>query len=244
VTRFQEHEHWLYLAWLVVSGLSLFGIVVCWNEGLLDLLYASDRSRICMVIGLLYLIGCAHCGRRARYLAREIDHVRGLDRAIGAATARLGLSDGRVTLGDHVIARDSVVGEHLAVLARRGQGQPNQAQDGEQSTLVQTLIAHAKGGHDVGWFLIDVLLKLGLLGTIVGFILMLGSVADTASLDVNTMQKVLKQMSNGMGTALYTTLAGLVGSMSLGLQYLLLDKGADVLIEQILRLTDAKLTTG
>lgn len=109
---------------------------------------------------------------------------------------------------------------------------------------MQTLIAHAKGGHDVGWFLIDVLLKLGLLGTIVGFILMLGSVADTASLDVNTMQKVLKQMSNGMGTALYTTLAGLVGSMSLGLQYLLLDKGADTLIEQILRLTDAKLTTG
>ena len=40
------------------------------------------------------------------------------------------------------------------------------------------------------------------------------------------------------------SLAGLVGSMSLGLQYLLLDKGADTLIEQILRLTDAKLTTG
>ena len=46
MTRFQDHEHWLYLAWLVVSGVSVFGLVVCWNEGLIDLLYASDRTGI------------------------------------------------------------------------------------------------------------------------------------------------------------------------------------------------------
>ena len=80
--------------------------------------------------------------------------------------------------------------------------------------------------------MVDVLLKLGLVGTIIGFILMLGSIADTSSLDVNTMQKVLRQMSSGMGTALFTTLAGLVASMLLGLQYLLADKSADELIRR------------
>ena len=45
-----------------------------------------------------------------------------------------------------------------------------------------------------------------------------------------------------MGTALFTTLAGLTGSILLGLQYLLLDKGADVLIERILRLSESRLS--
>ena len=76
------------------------------------------------------------------------------------------------------------------------------------------------------------------IGVGIGFILMLGSVADTASLDVNTMQKVLKQMSTGMGTALFTTLAGLVGSILLGAQYLLLDKAGDELIERTVRVTE------
>jgi len=243
VKRFQDYDYWLFLAWLLITGFTVFGIVVCWNEGLLTLLYESDRSHISLVIGMLYLIGCGHCARRAYYLAGEIEHARALDEHIGDRVALLRPADDVISIDGHRLDPDSVLGGHLRVLARRGEDRVAQAQDGEQSTLVATLIAHAKGSQDIGWFLVDVLLKLGLLGTIVGFILMLGSVADTASLDVNTMQKVLKQMSNGMGTALYTTMAGLVGSMSLGLQYLLLDKGADALIERILRLTDAKLAT-
>ncbi|MEX2481192.1 MAG: MotA/TolQ/ExbB proton channel family protein [Gammaproteobacteria bacterium] len=240
--RFQDQDHWLFLTWLLVTGFSIFGIVVCWNEGLVRLLYESDRSRLCLVIGLLYVIGCVHCGQRARHLARQLDHVRALDHRIGNRIVALVSNEPNgVSLDGQVLDSSTVVGEHLRILARRSNGQAGQAQDSEQSTVVATLIARAKGSNDIGWFLIDTLLKLGLLGTIVGFILMLGSVADATSLDVNTMQKVLKQMSSGMGTALYTTLAGLVGSMSLGLQYLLVDKGADTLIEDILRLTDAKL---
>ena len=90
-----------------------------------------------------------------------------------------------------------------------------------------------------GWFIAESCVVLGLVGTVTGFILMLGSVANAASLDVNTMQKILTQMSAGMGTALLTTLTGLIGSILLGLQYLLLDKGADSLIENIICLTES-----
>ena len=55
------------------------------------------------------------------------------------------------------------------------------------------------------------------------------------------MQKILREMSSGMGTALFTTLAGLVGSMLLGLQYLLLDKGADELLHRIIRVAEIQL---
>ncbi|MGR8921371.1 MAG: MotA/TolQ/ExbB proton channel family protein [Gammaproteobacteria bacterium] len=241
--RLQDQDHWIFLVWLTITGLSVFGAIVCWHEGLIDLLVASDRSHISLVIGMLYVIGSAHCARRARVLSLEGDAVRALARHIGDRVVDVRSNGGAaVDVDGHAVDVHSIMGEHLAALVRRGHGDANQ--DNEQSTLVDTLVAETKGSHDLGWFMVDVLLKLGLLGTIVGFILMLGSVADTASLDVNTMQKVLKQMSNGMGTALYTTLAGLAGSMALGLQYLLLEKGADDLIERILRLSDSRVRIG
>jgi biopolymer transport protein ExbB/TolQ len=55
------------------------------------------------------------------------------------------------------------------------------------------------------------------------------------------MQKVLRQMSTGMGTALFTTLAGLTGSILLGLQYLILDKGADELVHRVIRVTEIEI---
>ena len=65
---------------------------------------------------------------------------------------------------------------------------------------------------------------------------MLGSVSNLRDFDVTTMQKVLSYMSSGMGTALYTTLAGLVCSMLTATQYQMLDRSADDLIDSIRRL--------
>lgn len=242
MSEIRDHDHWIFLVWLLFTGLLTFGFTVCWNEGLISLLVESDRSRICLAIGLLYLLGSAHCATRALRLAKESDQIRLLAAAIGNGVASVhATSSDDVRIDNVEIKPTGMLAEHLAAFAMRSKGEQEPRSDNEASTLVGMLVSRAKGSHDLGWFLSDVLLKLGLLGTIVGFILMLGSVADTASLDVNTMQKVLKQMSNGMGTALYTTLAGLVGSMALGAQYLLLDKGADHLIETILRVTESHL---
>ena len=84
--------------------------------------------------------------------------------------------------------------------------------------------------------MVDVLIKLGLLGTIIGFILMLASVSVTDNMDVASLQSIIKNMSSGMGTALYTTLTGLVASMILAIQYLLVERGSDCLIERSIQL--------
>ena len=94
-----------------------------------------------------------------------------------------------------------------------------------------------KGPQEIGWFVSDMMLKLGLLGTIIGFIFMLGSVSNIADFDVSSMQKILRHMSTGMGTALYTTLAGLTCSVLSAMQYHMLDRHADELIELIRHLT-------
>ena len=72
---------------------------------------------------------------------------------------------------------------------------------------------------ETGWFISDFLLKLGLVGTVIGFILMLNSVTLIENFDLTMMQNLLQQMSGGMKVALYTTLSGLITSILLSLQY-------------------------
>lgn len=234
--RIQEQEHHLLLIWLIITGLIVFGAVVSWDQGLITALVDGDQSRICLVIGLLYIIGTLHCATRIFYLSAELN--------LSDETAKMVkeenhhgplLFDGKnLSVGNGVRIPESATSGYLSdVIA----GQQN-VQTGENANITEAFAEKLKGSHEAGWFIVDILLKLGLVGTIIGFILMLGSVADTSSLDVNTMQKVLKQMSSGMGTALFTTLAGLVGSMLLGLQYLLADKSADELIRRSVMLAE------
>jgi len=82
------------------------------------------------------------------------------------------------------------------------------------------------------------MIKLGLLGTVVGFIFMLNSVAQMETTDLNAAKLMLTQMSSGMRIALFTTLAGLSSGLILGAQYQLLDRSADRLFRQIIRLFD------
>ena len=70
-----------------------------------------------------------------------------------------------------------------------------------------------------GWFAADAVLKIGLLGTIIGFILMLSPIATLASFDPASLQKALGEMSGGMAVALYTTLSGLIANIVLRFQY-------------------------
>lgn len=65
----------------------------------------------------------------------------------------------------------------------------------------------------------DVALKLGLLGTIIGFILMLKPIADLNSTSPENLKIALSSMSSGMAVALYTTLTGLIISTLLRIQF-------------------------
>ena len=71
--------------------------------------------------------------------------------------------------------------------------------------------------------IVDILLKLGLTGTVIGFILMLLPIREIKDYDPQIIQQLLSKMSGGMAVALYTTLTGLVTSILLKLQYFLLD---------------------
>ena len=71
----------------------------------------------------------------------------------------------------------------------------------------------------VGWFVAESCLALGMVGTVTGFLLMLGTAFS--NIDVTnsaSLQKALEFMAVGMSTALYTTLVGLICSLIIKVQ--------------------------
>ena len=85
------------------------------------------------------------------------------------------------------------------------------------------------------------MIKLGLLGTIVGFILMLGPVVGLNNGDETSTRAAMAMMSEGMSVAMYTTLAGLVGSILLRAQYFMLETATVAAFWDLTRLAETRL---
>ena len=91
-----------------------------------------------------------------------------------------------------------------------------------------------RGNQEIGWFISDFVLTIGMIGTVSGFLLMLtGAFAGVDLNDEVAMKNVLEKMSKGMSTALYTTLFGLICGGLLKIQYFSLGRATDLLIDPI-----------
>ena len=76
-----------------------------------------------------------------------------------------------------------------------------------------------------GWFIAESCLVLGLIGTVTGFILMLGTAFTELDVtNITSVQNALIKMSLGMSTALYTTLAGLISSLVIKIQLVTIER--------------------
>lgn len=72
---------------------------------------------------------------------------------------------------------------------------------------------------DLGWFVSELCLNLGLLGTLIGFVMMLSGFRTLSIDDPSTSQALLTQLGKSMATALLTTVTGLVCGIALKFQY-------------------------
>lgn len=76
------------------------------------------------------------------------------------------------------------------------------------------------------WFISDAMVTLGMIGTVAGFLIMMGS--GFTSIDVKdpaAIQRTIQTVGAGMGTIMMTTLMGLISSVLLKLQLVIVDHG-------------------
>jgi len=103
----------------------------------------------------------------------------------------------------------------------------------KEDTITPGRLSAYYNKSEIGWFVSDMLLTLGMIGTVAGFIYMLGtSFVELDPHNAFSMQGVLTKMSTGMSTALYTTAAGLVCSLLLKIQLFNFTHQVDYLSER------------
>lgn len=69
------------------------------------------------------------------------------------------------------------------------------------------------------WYASDVMIALGMLGTLIGFILMFqGNIAGLDPSNTDSVKQVIAAMSNGFSVGVITTVCGLIASVLLRLQ--------------------------
>lgn len=77
---------------------------------------------------------------------------------------------------------------------------------------------------DLHWFASDAVLSLGMVGTLFGFLMVLGqSFGDIDTSSVASMTTAISTLASGMSTALVTSLVGLIASLWLKLQLVILE---------------------
>ena len=234
--------HHLLLTWLILTGLIVFSLFIAAHENILILLFNGDKSRISWVISLFYMLITIHCAKRVYMISNQINISLFIKNIIlEQHHLDIKLIDGKVAINNETILPDCLLTDYIHDLVYKITHETNNGNRqniNNNTELIDVYESRLKQPHDIGWFMTDLMIKLGLLGTIIGFVLMLGSVSNVTDFDVSTMQSILKNMSSGMGTALYTTFAGLICSILAGIQYHLLDQGADEVIDAAKHLTN------
>jgi hypothetical protein len=188
-------------------GVELFVFFLLVDSGLLPTLLAEDYSFISRAILIIYLGASLHVMLVSYYLSNE-------HKDLGS-----GASD---------LASGSNVARYFKLLR-----EPPGERDEPGELLIDVLDGRCRASFRFGYVVADLMLKLGLLGTVIGFIFMLGSLVDLNSIDITVMQKLLAQMSGGMKVALFTTLTGMSCGVLLNMKYQLLDWSVDNLLDDV-----------
>jgi hypothetical protein len=192
------------LQWVIFAGLNVLVFLVLWFYGLIQRALDADPTHITLLISLIYIATSLHCLWRCVAISRETDAEARLAATVTDG-APLGHGDGFVA--DHV--RDLMTKSKLL-----GGGQKL-----DQSLMLRVLAQRINGSTPFGAFASDLAMKLGLFGTIVGFIMMLAPIAGLNGEDQAAIKSSMAMMSAGMAVAMYTTLAGLVGSILIKIEY-------------------------
>jgi biopolymer transport protein ExbB/TolQ len=230
-------DYFPLLRWMIFTGVTLFGFAIAWHYRLFQLMTMQDQSGISAFICILYIVISGHCLVSVITISREINAAhRVRDRVTNGVNAYR-IEGRRVVTDDGAALPAGRITDYIRNLVVKAERQGRERRL-DQTLLLRGLADKLRSPMQFGAFAGDALLKLGLLGTIVGFILMLFPIATLDSFDPTSMKSSMKVMSGGMAVAMYTTLAGLVGSILVKAQYYILDNASAYLFDVTTDLTE------
>lgn len=229
-------DHKLFLNWLLTFSLIFFFFYILYDNNVIQHLLSADRSYITSIIFSAFFIISMHCGFYTFLVSCELNKAHIIKKNLLKDDVKLRLIDDHLILSSKGEMSDGIVSQYfkdLINLKKKG--------DTESAQILDIYIKKVNAYFEFGWFSADIMLKLGLIGTVIGFIIMLGSLSDITTFDVSLLQGVLTTMGSGMGVALYTTLSALVTGVLIALQYFNLENGCEELFSVLNQVSEVSL---
>lgn len=223
------------LAWLIFAGLNLLTFLLLWFYGFLQKAIDADPTHIAVLIASIYVATSLHCLWRCILISRETEAAERLE----------ALLTDRNSSVRHILKPDGtdyhrrwgIVGAHIQGLITKSKLLAKD-QKLDQTLMLRVLAQRLNGSTPFGAFASDLVMKLGLFGTIVGFIMMLAPIATLNADDQGAIKSSMGLMSGGMAVAMYTTLVGLAGSILIKIEYLFVELATARLFTAAVALTE------
>ncbi len=207
----------LLYKWLVINSFALLLVYIAWLRDWISLVVESDASSLSLVIGVVFLVFWLISSFRILTVNREI---------------------GLFVAGQ----KTGVAADYFGRLRRKGANLGGEKVD--QTLLASTLRARMFLPIQIVAYVANVLILLGLIGTVVGFVIAVSGLGDSIAggTNIERVQGVLGQIVNGMGVALFTTLLGaILGGLWLQIHYQMLVRAAGGLVVDIVERADIEI---
>ncbi len=179
-----------------IVGFALLGVAA--SQGLIGMLLEAERTRLSIVIFIVFLAGLGICANKVVKASRELNKVKGDDPEVSSK------------------AREFV--------------------GGRPDIMAEALKAKLFSRIEVVRQFASALVVLGLIGTVVGFIIALSGVTPEVTGDIASIKPMVSTLISGMSVALYTTLEGAIFGLWLTVNHRLLSTGTATLYSEILAL--------
>lgn len=209
--------HYFPQLWFLLATLLVFGAFVSFDLNIFALIISLDKSYMASLIMALVVVMSVHCGW----------HI--FQTSVRASHAIQWLSSTSPWI------QSSETGFLQGYLRELSQAESRKQAD-DSEAILEVHADNVRAPSELGWFFVDLTVRLGLLGTIIGFILIFSSLDKIEIEGGDDLKNLLIAMSGGMGTALYTTLTGLIGATILSFQYLILGRQSEHLVGLLLRI--------
>lgn len=207
----------LLYKWLTINSFAALLLYVAWLRDWIALVIESDASYLSFVIGVVFLVFWATSSFHIVSLNREI--------VLFSRRAASGLAASYI--------------DKLRLKAARAAGERV-----DQGMLAGALRARLFLPIQIISYVANVLILLGLIGTVVGFVIAVSGLGDSIAGGTNLerVQGVLGQIVTGMGVALFTTLVGaILGGLWLEIHYQMLSRAAGGLAIEIVEYADIEV---
>lgn len=225
------------LRFLLLNCLAAFGLLTLWYFGLLQMVIETDHTRVSILIFAIFCLTGLHCLFQTIEISNELIKARKVRETIEADSGSgFRIIDDKVVTGRGNILEPSIFSSYVANLIRKSRLQTEKHVD--QTILLRALADKLRSREKLGLFVSEALLRLALLGTAVGFILMLIPISGLTSFESETLRGALGGMTGGMAVALNVTVTGIASALLLKLEYYLLDNSIAELFEMITETTE------